>query len=146
MVTADEARHIRVRKGSVNHETYKGIHEKISNRITAAAQRGETSVEYRIPPIVPGRPIYDVKHAIRYNADKLRNSGFTVDPVDDLLKIDWKPKPKPKPKPKTRQMTQSPIHPKPRQPKPKPQPQKLNFKSSGAITQKLLDLKKKLNW
>jgi len=141
MVTADEARRIRVRKGSVNHETYKGIYEKISNRITAAAQRGETSVDYRIPPIVPGRPMYDITHAVRYNADKLRLAGFTVDPVDDLLKIDWKPKPKPKP----RQTPQSPVRPKPQQPKPKPQ-QKVNFKSSGAITQKLMDLKKKLNW
>ena len=138
MVTADEARRIRVRKGSVNHETYKGIYEKISNRITAAAQRGETYVEYRIPPIVPGRPIYDVTHAIRYNADKLRLAGFTVDPVDDLLKIDWKPKPKPKP----RQTPQSPARPKP----PQPTQQKVNFKSSGAISQKLMDLKKKLNW
>ena len=138
MVTADEARRIRVRKGSVNHETYKGIHEKISNRITAAAQRGETYVEYRIPPIVPGRPIYDINHAIRYNADKLRLAGFTVDPVDDLLKIDWKPKPKPK----ARQTPQSPARPKP----PQPTQQKVNFKSSGAISQKLMDLKKKLNW
>ena len=138
MVTADEARRIRVRKGSVNHETYKGIYEKISNRITAAAQRGETSVDYRIPPIIPGRPIYDVTHAIRYNADKLRLAGFTVDPVDDLLKIDWKPKPKPKP----RQTPQSPARPKP----PQPTQQKVNFKSSGAISQKLMDLKKKLNW
>ena len=138
MVTADEARRIRVRKGSVNHETYKGIYEKISNRITAAAQRGETSVDYRIPPIIPGRPIYDVTHAIRYNADKLRLAGFTVDPVDDLLKIDWKPKPKPK----ARQTPQSPARPKP----PQPTQQKVNFKSSGAISQKLMDLKKKLNW
>ena len=138
MVTADEARRIRVRKGSVNHETYKGIYEKISNRITAAAQRGETSVDYRIPPIIPGRPIYDVTHAIRYNADKLRLAGFTVDPVDDLLKIDWKPKPKPK----ARQTSQSPARPKP----PQPTQQKVNFKSSGAISQKLMDLKKKLNW
>jgi hypothetical protein len=144
MVTAEEARRIRVRKGSVNHETYKGIYEKISNRITAAAQRGETSVEYRIPPIVPGRPIYDINHAIRYNADKLRLAGFDVDPEDDLLKIDWKPKPQPKLKQST--TSQSPTRPKPK-PKPKPnQQQKLNFKSSGAISQKLMDLKKKLNW
>lgn len=143
MVTAEEARRIRVRKGSVNHETYKGIHEKICNRITTAAQRGDTSVEYRIPPIVPGRPIYDINHAIRYNADKLRHAGFTVDPEDDLLKIDWKPQPQPQ-----HHADSTPKKPKPK-PKPKPTPKKptsLNFKSSGAISQKLLDLKKKLNW
>lgn len=141
MVTADEARRIRVRKGSVNHETYKGIHEKISNRITAAAQRGETSVDYRIPPIIPGRPIYDINHAIRYNTDKLRNSGFTVECADDLLKIDWKPKKSQKP---------PPIAPQPIKPlRPKPQTKTktpLNLKNSSAISQKLLDLKKKLNW
>jgi hypothetical protein len=146
MVTADEARRIRVRKGSVNHETYKGIYETISKRITAAAQRGETSIEYRIPPLVPGRPIYDIKHAIRYNHDKLRHAGFAVDTHDDLLKIDWKPPPPPPKKDKKH----------PTEPKPKPKPKttttktttklSTDFKSSSAISQKLLDLKKKLKW
>jgi hypothetical protein len=97
MVTADEARQIRSDRGNVNHETYKDINTKINNRIKLAASRGETNTQYRIPHLVPGRPLYEISHAIRYNRDKLLRAGFRVDVVEDTLRVDWKPIP-PKPK------------------------------------------------
>lgn len=93
MVTADDARTLRSNKGIVNHQTYKLIYERIQHRIQYAAKKGYTQTEYTIPPIVPGRPMYDVSHAVRYTRDKLRYNGFKVTEVHpDVLLIDWKPK------------------------------------------------------
>lgn len=92
MVTADDARTLRSNKGVVNHETYKMIYERIQHRIQYAARKGYTQTDYTIPPIVPGRPMFDVSHAVRYTRDKLRYNGFKVTEIDDdVLRIDWKP-------------------------------------------------------
>ena len=147
MVTAEEARRMRVNKGSVNHETYKDMHGKIQNRIKTAAARGATFVEYRIPPMVPGRPIYDVSHAVRYNQEKLRNAGFAVEVADgDVLRVDWKKPAAPRAQPKPQSQSPRP------QPPPKPQPKKKTaelgpaFGTSESISQKLANLKEKLKW
>lgn len=93
MVTADDARTLRSNKGLVNHQTYKMIYERMQHRIQHAARKGYTQVDYTIPPIVPGRPMFDVSHAVRYTRDKLRYNGFLVTEIEpDVLRIDWKPK------------------------------------------------------
>lgn len=96
MVTADEARQLRLGKAAVNHATYKGIFEKIDQRIRARASRGAVTLEYRVPGLVPGRPVYDSRHAVRYCAEKLRQRGFVVTttegaPAGTLLHVDWRP-------------------------------------------------------
>ena len=135
---------MRVNKGSVNHETYKDMYGKIQNRIKTAAARGATFVEYRIPPMVPGRPIYDVSHAVRYNQEKLRNAGFAVEVTDgDVLRVDWKKPaaaaaPRAQPKPQFQS---------PRQPQPKKKTELgPAFGTSESISQKLANLKEKLKW
>jgi len=132
MVTADEARRLRVNKGNVNHETYKEIYGKVSGRIKSAATRGETSLEYRIPPLIPGRPMYNISHAVRYNSDKLRNAGFEVSVDGDLLRINWSTDNKPQQTEKKAKKVVPPavIFP----------------KSSATISQSLQDLKNKLKW
>ena len=93
MVTADDARTLRSNKGVINHETYKIIYERVQHRIQYAAKKGYTQTDFTIPPIVPGRPMYELSHAVRYTRDKLRYNGFEVTEVDtDVLQIDWKPK------------------------------------------------------
>jgi hypothetical protein len=138
MVTAEEARRLRVTKGSVNHETYKGIYAKIQNRIKVAAARGDTSIQYRIPPFVPGRPMYDITHALRYNRDKLKLAGFRVVETEDVLGIDWRVVEKPPP-PKSKK-----AKPKAKPPE-KPLTTLSSFGTSAGISSKLADLKKKLN-
>jgi hypothetical protein len=134
MVTAEEARRLRVTKGSVNHETYKSIYAKIQNRIKVAAARGDTSIQYRIPPLVPGRPIYDITHALRYNRDKLKLAGFRVVDTDDVLDIDWRIVAAEKKMPPPRQKAKKP-----------PETSSSGFGTSAGISSKLADLKKKLN-
>ena len=137
MVTADEARRIRLKKGAVNHETYKEIYGKITNRIKLAAARGESNLEFTIPPLIPGRPMYEMSHAMRYNRDKLIHNGYRVDTFsDDTLRVDWKPdanapktsaRPARCAEPKTPALTKS-------------------FGSSSGISQKLQLLKQRLQW
>jgi hypothetical protein len=111
---ADEARRLRSDRGNVNHQTYKDINEKICNRIRTAAAKGETTISYKIPPMIPGRPPYDIVHAIRYNHGKLVHAGYRVRIVDDTLHVDWRPEPKKKKK--------KPPAPKPPPPKTAPKP------------------------
>lgn len=120
MVTADEARQLRQKKGVVNHETYKMIYAKIQNRITYAASKGYTKTDYVIPSIIPGRPMFSVSHAIRYVRDKLRYNGFEVTelPHSDTIRIDWGP-PQHTPPPPQQQRSKDakkvpyPMHPSP---------------------------------
>ena len=144
-ISASEARELRVAKGAVNHESYKEIYGRVAARIRTAAARGDTSLAFTVPPLIPGRPLYDIEHAVRYNVDKLRRDGFAVqrDPeTDATLHVDWKPtaaekaagvKKKPKPKP------------------PPPPPPHASFQGSQStaakgLTQKLADLKARLRW
>lgn len=120
MVTADEARQLRSKKGTINHETYKMIYGKIQNKIQLSASKGKTSIEYVVPPFLPGRPMFSVDHAVRYNRDKLRYNGFTVDVVDDVLLIDWKPPPGQQHKPIPVIPKQQPIELPNKQPKEQP--------------------------
>lgn len=138
MVTADEARQLRADRGSVNHETYKSIYTKVCARIKNAASRGDTKTEYRIPGLVLGRPPYDISHAIRYNRDKLVNTGFRVTTTDDTLHVDWggdsKKPPLKKPPPK-----KTP----PKKP-PSPKLSKNNTPTLSSISDKLAAIGKKI--
>jgi len=137
-VTADEARRIRLKKGAVNHETYKEIYGKITNRIKLAAARGDSDLEFAIPPLIPGRPMYDMMHAMRYNRDKLVHNGYRVDThADDTLRIDWKPD------------VNAPKNAQPRKtvaPAAKTPALTKSFGSSTGISEKLQLLKQKLQW
>lgn len=160
MVTAEEARRIRTTKGSVNHDTYKSIFLTIEKRIKQAAARGATSIQYRIPPLIPGRPMYKIKHAVRYNRDKLQLLGFEVLVEDDVLTVDWKQKPpvkEKKPQPAQPAQPAQPVSSAAARSGPKlPKSQQKSiktvstntfdtgFKTSSAITQKLQNLKLKL--
>ncbi len=138
MVTADEARRIRVNKGAVNHETYKEIYGKITNRIKLAAARGDSNLEFTIPPLIPGRPMYEMSHAMRYNRDKLIHNGFRVDTLsNDMLRIDWKPDADASKNTQPRK-TVAPAAKTPALTK--------SFGSSTGISEKLQLLKQKLKW
>ena len=91
-LTVDDARHIISQKASVNHGTYKQIYIKLEGIISRRASRGDTSLEYVVPPFVPGRPMYNIDHAVRYCKEKLQHNGFDVNigDVKDVLLINWK--------------------------------------------------------
>ena len=66
-----------------------------------------TACGWVVPPMVPGRPLYDREHARRYVHDKLVRGGFRVQcQPDHGLHVDWaqalegaKRKPPPPPPP-----------------------------------------------
>ena len=159
MVTADEARQLRVSKGAVNHATYKGIFEKIAERVRRRASRGESTLEYGVPALVPGRPVYDPRHAVRYCVDKLTQRGFVVEetpPGSGTLAINWRkeiqkpPKALPKALP---QQPKAPPKPATQQPKalppaagPRPACARAPGPRPGPMSQRLEDLRRRLNW
>ena len=139
MITADEARDIRANKGLVNHATYKEILANIDTRIRARTARGEIKMEYYIPPLVTGRPAFQVLHAARYCAEKLRRAGYAVDQTDNVLVIDWTPPP-PAPVPDAPVPRKRPV---PRSAPPRPQPAQPTH-NPKALAQRLESLKHKL--
>jgi hypothetical protein len=84
----------RIKKARVNHETYKQLYTALHDRIKRRASTNVTHLLYVVPPIVPGRPVYDPIHAARYITDKLRRGGFRVESAQGhVLFIDWTPRP-----------------------------------------------------
>ena len=122
-LTVDDVRQIRAQKAGVNHATYKTIYNSIETAITRRAARGDTSIDYVVPPFIPGRPMYQLDHAIRYCREKLHLNGFHVSVKDsDVLLIDWKPQP-PQGKPQPPQGKPQP---------PRPQPQRNNIRVNNS--------------
>jgi hypothetical protein len=107
LLTAAEMQRVRTDRAAVNHATYKGILEKVYDRVRHHAAMNRSDAVYAVPGFVPGRPMYDVTHATRYVAEKLRLGGFKVEVRDDgTLAIDWaKPPPAPRTLPKKKKAT-----------------------------------------
>ena len=94
LLTADEVNGVRARRASVNHETYKVILQRVYDRIRHQAAMNRSDLAYALPAIVPGRPVYDATHAMRYVTDKLRLGGFEVETDGPTVYVSWKPAPR----------------------------------------------------
>jgi len=91
LLTADEVNGVRARRASVNHETYKVILQRVYDRIRHQAAMNRSDLAYAVPAIVPGRPVYDATHALRYVTEKLRLGGFEVATDGPMVYVSWKP-------------------------------------------------------
>lgn len=111
MVTAADMHAIRVQKSRVNHETYKEIYGRVSERIKVHGNMGARDIVLKIPSYVAGRPLYDVTHATRYVVEKLKLAGFEVRAQsDDTVYVSWKrPPPAPKKPPRPSPPTNQPV-------------------------------------
>jgi len=76
VLTAADAQSIRLAKRSVSHETYKMLFEIVIQRIKLKAEMDHTSLSYRVPHYMMGRPTIRVHHAARYISEKLRFYGY----------------------------------------------------------------------
>lgn len=94
LLTADEVNGVRARRASVNHETYKVILQRVYDRIRHQAAMNRSDLAYALPAIVPGRPVYDATHAMRYVTEKLRLGGFEVETDGPMVYVSWKPAPR----------------------------------------------------
>jgi len=92
-MTAQEAQQIRLAKRNVSHETYKMLFGAALQLVTRRANANETSVIYKIPHFVLGRPMINVKHAARYISEKLAIYGYKTRfyEINDTyyVNIDW---------------------------------------------------------
>lgn len=91
MFSVDDAREVRIRKATVNHETYRGLYDTVCQRIKNRAEYAPVSnLTFNVPAFVVGRPLYDREHAFRYVRDKLVYNGFQVTQCGDYsLLVDW---------------------------------------------------------
>lgn len=90
MLSLAEIATMRNARADVNHETYKLILEQCMHTIRPHVLYSN-SVDYTLPPWIPGRPLYDLDHAIRYLTDKLSYHGYTVTRKGThTIKVGWK--------------------------------------------------------
>jgi hypothetical protein len=93
ILTAQEAQQIRLAKRQVSHETYKQLFGAALQLVTRRANANETSVIYKIPHYILGRPTINVKHAARYISEKLAIYGYKTRfyEINDTfyVNIDW---------------------------------------------------------
>ena len=93
ILTAQEAQQIRLAKRQVSHETYKQLFGAALQLVTRRANANETSVIYKVPHYILGRPTINVKHAARYISEKLAIYGYKTRfyEINDtfFVNIDW---------------------------------------------------------
>ena len=93
ILTAQEAQQIRLAKRQVSHETYKMLFGAALQLVTRRANANETSVIYKVPHYILGRPTINVKHAARYISEKLAIYGYKTRfyEINDTfyVNIDW---------------------------------------------------------
>jgi hypothetical protein len=138
LLTADEVNGVRARRASVNHETYKVILQRVYDRIRHQAAMNRSDLAYALPAIVPGRPVYDAAHAMRYVTDKLRLGGFEVATDGPMIYASWKPARQATP---VRDTATTPKKPKPKKPRAAPAAKS----TPGDLSRRLEILKYKLD-
>lgn len=127
MLQAADMRAIKVQRSRVNHDTYRAIYDMCAASVQTRAQRGDTEVYFQIPSIVPGRPAYNVSHAMRYVVNKLTRGGFTVTQAhEQVVYVSWAPEPR--------------VHTQPESPKGPESPKK-----GPTVNERLTALKAKYN-
>ena len=93
ILTAQDAQQIRLAKRAVSHETYKMLFGAALQLVTRRANANETSVIYKIPHYILGRPTINVKHGARYVSEKLAIYGYKTKfyEINDtyFVEIDW---------------------------------------------------------
>ena len=93
ILTAQDAQQIRLAKRQVSHETYKMLFGAALQLVTRRANANETSVVYKVPHYILGRPTINVKHAARYISEKLAIYGYKTKfyEINDnyFVSIDW---------------------------------------------------------
>ena len=96
VLTAAEVRAGNRERSNVNHATYKLIYGRMCTAIREFTRLHprETTYFYATPPIILGRPLYDVAHAVRYCVEKSARHGFRTQVVGDAgILLDWTPTP-----------------------------------------------------
>jgi hypothetical protein len=138
MLTVGDVRDIRVQRAQVNHETYKSIVLRLYERIKRRAAAGFTSLEFAVPPFVPGRPVFEHAHAVRYATEKLQRGGFGVkDTGGGMLEVDWAHDP-----------SAPAARPKPTKPRDDASDESIRPKSTKPeeLARRLDNLKRRLRW
>jgi hypothetical protein len=100
MFTVGDIMKQRLKRASVNHETYKMLYTMCKKRIkhiskirydVPTGSHYITSCTWHMPNFIPGRPVYKPARAARYVLDKLQRGGFdaSFDESNDTISIDW---------------------------------------------------------
>ena len=77
-------------KAKANHETYKEILQMCYKQIQTKSTLCKNSVFFIMPPIVVGKPTYNMEHAGNYIMAKLEKGGFKVSRQSNVcLFIQW---------------------------------------------------------
>lgn len=89
-LTVAELAGVREQRAGVNHETYRMLWDQVQETVRARNSVGAREFTWHVPPLVPGRPLYDPSHAARYVRDKLRRGGFGVAPAGpSSMLVSW---------------------------------------------------------
>ena len=90
LLTVKDIRKTREAKAKANHEIYKEILQMCYKQIQTKSTLSKNSVFFIMPPIVVGKPTYNMEHAGNYIMAKLEKGGFKVSRQSNVcLFIQW---------------------------------------------------------
>ena len=78
------------KKHNINKEIYKELLQQVYSKIRFKNSFGHTQFLYRLSPIIPGKPLVNVEHALMYITRKLQSGKFRVSRYFyNTIFIDW---------------------------------------------------------
>jgi len=81
---------MRHKRSDVNHDTYKLILEQCVQLMRQNAPYAD-GIDFTLPHWIPGRPVYDTEHALRYLMDKLTFHDYKVTRKgDSTVHVCWR--------------------------------------------------------
>lgn len=90
VITARELREEQKKKIRKSKDTYKQFLEQCYKRLEYANEQGKTNIQYTLPVLKMGMPLYDVNYGLSYVKTKLMKNGFkVVMSGQNSLYIDW---------------------------------------------------------
>jgi hypothetical protein len=99
LVTTHDIKKKRLRKATINHQTYKLLYQRLANKIKSIQDVKPPlyTTTWQLPSIFPGRPLYDQHRAWNYIRDKLLWGGFETN-IDSnfVIWVSWESIVKPK--------------------------------------------------
>lgn len=90
MLKASDLAKVGMDRCKANHDTYKVILDQCYDSIKRCNNMLIYQTQYAVPDKMPGRPVYNQLHAVKYVYRKLQRGGFQVVPLlPQVLYISW---------------------------------------------------------
>lgn len=90
ILQTNDLKTLQTKKHNTNKEIYKELLHQVYTKIKLKNSLGHSQLLYQLSPIIPGKPLINVEHALLYITRKLQYGKFKVSRYFyNTIIIDW---------------------------------------------------------